>query len=193
MVKLAKQLRLSVALLAVLFMSGCMSLNSQVIDLHPNIEVSRSLGDNKRILVIPKDLRTTPVIGLRSIKESPQPEIVLKDSLHLLKHTTEHALEDMGIHRFYSGEFTMEVSLIDLSYTVKKNALKQTVILDMKLRIKVSKGEKSYTGTYSSDRQHIFVGTPSEKENEEVINELVSSTMNLAFNDKQLLDFIQFN
>lgn len=193
MVKLAKQLRLSVALLAVLFMSGCMSLNSQVIDLHPNIEVSRSLGDNKRILVIPKDLRTTPVIGLRSIKESPQPEIVLKDSLHLLKHTTEHALEDMGIHRFYSGEFTMEVSLIDLSYTVKKNALKQTVNLDMKLRIKVSKGDKSYTGTYSSDRQHIFVGTPSEKENEEVINELVSSTMNLAFNDKQLLDFIQFN
>jgi uncharacterized lipoprotein YajG len=193
MVKLAKQLRLSVALLAVLFMSGCMSLNSQVIDLHPNIEVSRSLGHNKRILVVPKDLRTTPVIGFRAIKESPQPEIVLKDSLHLLKHTTEHALEDMGIHRLYSGEFTMEVSLIDLSYTVKKNALKQTVILDMKLRIKVSKGEKSYTGTYSSDRQHIFVGTPSEKENEEVINELVSSTMNLAFNDKQLLDFIQFN
>lgn len=193
MVKLAKQLRLSVALLAVVFMSGCMSLNSQVIDLHPNIEVSRSLGDNKRILVIPKDLRTTPVIGFRAIKESPQPEIVLRDSLHLLKHTTEHALEDMGIHRFYSGEFTMEVSLIDLSYTVKKNALKQTVNLDMKLRIKVSKGDKSYTGTYSSDRQHIFVGTPSEKENEEVINELVSSTMNLAFNDKQLLDFIQFN
>ena len=87
----------------------------------------------------------------------------------------------------------MEVSLIDLSYTVKKNALKQTVNLDMKMRIKVSKGDKSYTGTYSSDRQHIFVGTPSKKENEEVINELVSNTMNLAFNDKQLLDFIQFN
>lgn len=184
---------LTVLMALALSVTGCMSFNAQTLDLHPEVQVNRQLSKEKRIDVQPLDLRNSPVIGLRSTSKQPHPEIRLKDSLKLLKHTTEHALEDMGIRRFYGGEFTMKVSLLDLSYTAKKAALKQTVDLAMLLRIEVSKGDKSYTGTYRSDKQHTFVGIPSEKENEEIIGKLVSETLSLGMNDNQLIDFLQFN
>ncbi|MCP4598536.1 YajG family lipoprotein [Neptuniibacter sp.] len=182
-----------IAVLSILPLSGCTTLNSQTLDLHPEIQVSRQFSKEKRFDIQPKDLRVNKVIGLRHTGKDPQPEIVLQDSLKLLSHTAEHALEDMGIRRFYAGEFTLKVSLLDLNYKVKKSGLKQTIDLDMKMRVELSKGVKSYTGNYATTKQHVFLNTPSEQDNEEIIGKLVSETMNRAFNDPQLLDFIQFN
>lgn len=173
--------------------TGCASLNSQVIDIHPELQVSRKLDKEILIDVQAQDLRTNKVIGYRATDETPAPEIILKDSVALLKHSTEHALEDMGIRRFFKGEYTMKVNLINLNYQVEKHGLKQTVNLDMKINVDLTKGSKRYTGSYTNEKQHTFVGTPSEQENIKIINELVTENMNLVVNDKQLLDFIQFN
>ncbi|WP_415898584.1 YajG family lipoprotein [Neptuniibacter sp. QD48_11] len=192
-----KQIRLLVtgllAILATSTLTGCMTFNSQTLDLHPQIQVSRVLSKEKRVEIIPKDLRADSVIGYRYTGKADAPSIVLKDSLHLLQHTTEHALEDMGIVRFYGGEFNLTISLIDLNYRASESKIKQTVNLDTKLKVTISKDNKSYTGTYTADKQQTFVGVPSEEENERLVNDLFSSVMNLAMNDQQLIDFIQFN
>ena len=177
----------------IMLFTGCASLNSQVIDIHPELQVSRQLNQDIRIDVQAKDLRINKVIGYRATDKTPQPEIVLKDSVALLKHTTEHALEDMGIRRFFKGEYTMEISLVSLNYQIEKYGLKQTASVDMKINVTLTKGSKRYTGTYANDKTQTFVGTPSEQENLKLINALVTENMNLMVNDKQLLDFIQFN
>lgn len=186
-------IRLLLALSILSILTACSTLNSQLLDLHPQIDVKRKLPPDTRVDIISRDLRKTPVIGFRHTDKKPAPEIHLKDSVDLLHHTTEHALEDMGVSRFYPGEFLLEISLIDLTYKVEKSTLKQKVILYMELRVKVSKGKKSYSGSYSGNKEHIYVKTPSEEENEKAINELVQSTMSNALNDPQLLDFLDFN
>lgn len=173
--------------------TGCASLSSQVIDIHPELQVSRQLNKDIRIDIQAKDLRTNKVIGYRATDKVPRPEIVLKDSVALLKHTTEHALEDMGIRRFFKGEYTMEINLVSLNYQIEKYGLKQTARVDMKINVTLTKGSKRYTGSYTNDKTQTFVGTPSEQENLKLINALVTENMNLMVNDKQLLDFIQFN
>ena len=173
--------------------TGCASLSSQVIDIHPELQVSRQLNKDIRIDVQAKDLRKNKIIGYRATDKAPRPEIVLKDSVALLKHTTEHALEDMGIRRFFKGEYTMEISLVSLNYQIEKYGLKQTARVDMKINVTLTKGSKRYTGSYTNDKTQTFVGTPSEQENLKLINELVTENMNLMVNDKQLLGFIQFN
>ncbi|WP_286238172.1 YajG family lipoprotein [Neptuniibacter halophilus] len=172
--------------------AGCAPLNTQVLDLHPEISVSRQLKPTTRVDVQAKDLRTSEVIGLRLTNQLPYPEIRLKDSLQLLKHSTEHALQDMGISRLYAGEFKMTVSLIDLTYQVQKSALKQEVKVNMKLRVELEKENDSYRGDYAAEQSQIFLGTPSEAENEKLIAELAGQTLTLAMNDQQLLDFLQF-
>ena len=186
-------IRTVLALMLVLFITGCSALNSQVLDLHPEITPSRTLPADTRIQIVPIDLRPSAVIGHRHTDKKPQPTITLKNSLALLEHTAEHALEDMRVKRFTAGEFKLEISLLDLNYKVSKKTVKQTVNLDMRLRMKISKGNKSYTGNYASTQEHIYLKTPSEAENSKIIGSLVSDTMNRAFNDPQLLDFIQFN
>lgn len=176
-----------------LFISGCQTFNSQVLNLHPEVQAHRKLPADTRIDIKTLDLRKTTVIGFRMTGEQPSPQIVLNTPHELLAHTAEHALEDMGIRRFYSGEFELVVTLVDLNYNVTKKTLKQKVDVDMKIRLAVSKGEKSYTGTYATEKSQTFLKTPSEQDNEKLINNVVSQTMNRAFNDPQLLDFIQFN
>lgn len=193
MLSLHKSATLATLLLISSVISGCVTLNSQELDLHPELQVSRKLDKDTRIDVQAKDIRTNKVIGYRATGEKPLPEIVLKDSVTLLKHTTEHALEDMGIRRLFPGEFKLHIDLVDLNYHVTKVALKQTIDLNMKIKVDLSKGNKRYTGSYSSNKQHIFVGTPTEEDNTKIINELVTENMNLMVNDPQLLDFIQFN
>lgn len=180
-------------LTTITLLSGCTVLSSQTLDLHPELEVSRKLDKNIRIDVQPVDIRLNKVIGLRVTGKEPQPEIVLKDSKALLQHTTEHAFEDMGIRRFFSGDFTMVIKLVALDYKATKTGLKQVIDLNMKISVDLSKDNKRYTGSYISNKQHTFLGTPSEKENEKVIGDLVAENMNLVVNDPQLLDFIQFN
>ncbi|PIE25571.1 MAG: hypothetical protein CSA60_00035 [Neptuniibacter caesariensis] len=188
-----KTIGLTITLILFSLLTGCMTMRTQTLDLHPEITPSRTFAKEKHVEVIPRDLRRSPVIGYRAITHEPKPKIVLKDSLDLLQHSTQHALERMGIHHFDSQEFVMEVSLLNLTYQVKKNALQQIVFLDLQLRIKVSKGNKAYTGTYTTNKQHSFLGTPSEEENETIINQIFSGTMTLAFNDNQLIDFIDVN
>ncbi|MGB0206040.1 MAG: YajG family lipoprotein [Neptuniibacter sp.] len=176
-----------------ILLSGCQTFNSQVLDLHPEVQVNRKLPADARIDIQTKDLRNSEIIGFRMTGEQPNPQIVLKNPHELLAHTAEHALEDMGIRRFYSGEFKLVVTLVDLNYNVTKKTLKQKADVDMKIRLELSKGEKSYTGTYATEKSQTFLKTPTEKENELLITDVVSQTMNRAFNDPQLLDFIQFN
>ncbi|MFY0675841.1 MAG: YajG family lipoprotein [Neptuniibacter sp.] len=182
-----------VTLLLSVAVTGCQTFNSQVLDLHPKIQVHRNLPADTRIEIITNDLRPTEIIGFRLTGEQPNPQIILKNTHELLAHTAEHALEDMGIRRFYSGEFRLVVSLVDLNYNVTKKTLKQKVDVDMKIRLQLTKGEKSYTGNYATDKHQTFLKTPTEQDNQKLIGEVVSQTMNRAFNDPQLLDFIQFN
>lgn len=83
--------------------------------------------------------------------------------------------------------------MLELSYTASNQTLKQTVAVDMKLRLTATKDGKSYTGTYATDKQQSFLRTPSEEDNERLISSIVENTMNRAFNDPKLLDFFQFN
>ncbi len=124
-------------------LSGCTSPGSQRLDLRPDITVSHQLKPTIAVEIQPQDLRSSKLIGYRYSGHPPYPEIHLKDSLHLLKHSTKQALGSMGISQFHPGEFRMTVSLIELSYQVDKAVLKQVVDLTMKLRVEVRKGEKS--------------------------------------------------
>ncbi len=185
--------KLVIAITTFSLLSGCAALTSQTLDLHPELNVTRQLDKNTRIVVQPEDIRLNKTIGFRETGKTPPPQILLQDSKLLLQHTIEHALEDMGIRRFFAGEFTLGLKLVELNYKATKQGLKQVIDVDIRIDVDLSKANKRYTGSYKTNKQQTFLGTPSEEENEKIITELVTENMNLIVNDPKLLDFIQFN
>lgn len=181
------------SVIALLSLPGCVNFSTQTLDLHPEIMTSRDLPKDLRVEIKTKDLRKDPVIARLPGKKGETADIVLKDPHQLLHHSAEHALEDMGVSRFYYGGFVMTLSLKHMSYETTRKNLQNQVDLQMKLRVQVKKGDKEYNGNYSTHNQHFFVKTPSAKDNEEIITKLVSDTLSRAFNDVALLDFMQFN
>ena len=184
---------LSLTLIALFSIQGCVSLNSQALDLHPEIQTQAKLPSDIRVEIKTKDLRSNKTIAALPTKDGKIAEIVLKDTHALLEHSAEHALEDMGVRRFYNGGFVMTLNLKKLDYQLSKQDLKSNVDLEMKLSIKVSKDGKDYTGNYATHNKHSYLKTPSDVENEKIINKLVSDTMNRAFNDIALIHFMKSN
>ena len=188
-----KRIQKTLFTLGVITLAGCSSITTQELDLHPQVETTHELSPSKRFEVIARDLRSSPVLGYRQTDKEPKPEIVLNNAEHILAHTAEHALEDMGITRFNGGEYRLEVSLTKLDYIVRNDHLKQRIEVSMKMRMKISNGNQSYMGNYSSSDEHIYLKTPSALENEKIINKTVNSTMTRAFNDPLLINFIRRN
>ncbi len=174
-------------------LSGCSGLPSQQLDLHPQVSTSRQLPADTQMLVEAFDNRASKVLGYRVDRLKNRAPIELTNAEKTLRHAAEDALRNMGITHFGAGEFDMTIIFDELTYQAAVNDLVQKVDLGVKFRIKVEKHEQSYTGSYASTREHKFVRTPTPEDNQEIIEQLLSETMERAFNDTKLLDFIQFN
>lgn len=182
---------LSAIALATALLTGCSGLPAQNLDLHPSISVSQKLPPSTVIAVRAEDTRKSALIGQRIDRLKNTAPLSLIDGQEQLEHAAEHALEDMGIRDFRTGGFVMTLYLDELNYKAQQKNLLQEIAADTKIRVKIEKNGQFYSGTYRTETTKQFVNTPTPADNEELFNKLVSDTLNRAFSDNKLLDFIR--
>jgi len=180
------------AIAASALLTGCGGIPSQTLSLNPTVQVQRQLP-NSPVMVQVQDLRQSQVVGDRIDRVGNRAPILFINSNDVLGTAVSKSLSEVGVTTFGPGGHQMTVMLDKLSYIAKAEAVKQIISLDMKMRIKVEKNGRSYTGEYGTERKEEFFRTPTPADNEELINKLVEDTLTRAMNDPRLLEFFQFN
>ncbi len=181
------------ALLSITVLTGCTGLPAQNLKLHPEVSASKPLPVNTRVEVRIEDTRASALVGQRIDRLKNTAPLSLTDAEESLTHAVEHALEDMGVTNFSSGGFVLTVYLDKLNYNASmEKAVVQEVAADSEIRVKVEKGNRFYTGRYTTQMTRTFVNTPTPADNEELMNALVADTLGRAFNDEKLVNFLRF-
>lgn len=184
------------ALIALTFLAtlltGCTGLPAQNLNLHPDIQTTQKLPANTRIVLSIVDSRQSALVGQRLDRLKNRAPLSLVGAEEFLEHAVEHALENMGITQFTPGEFTLTVFIDELTYNAQIKSVLQEVTSKAIMRVQISKGGEHYTGKYSTEMTKSFVNTPTPADNEDLINKLVGNTLDRAFSDPKLMNFIRF-
>ncbi|MCV6589378.1 MAG: YajG family lipoprotein [Marinobacterium sp.] len=187
-----RKLLCTAALASVALLTGCSGITTQTLSLQPQVSIQRQLP-NTPVAITVEDLRPSQVVGDRVDLVGNRAPILLNNSKEALGNAVHKALSQTGITAFGPGGHRLTVMLDKLSYIAKVDAVKQIVKLEMKLRVKVERGGRSYTGQYNTQRSDEFLNIPTEAENQTMIDKLVEENLNRAMNDPRLLEFFQFN
>jgi len=180
------------AILLTSMLAGCSNYPAQQVVFDPTVQTTRQLPDIATT-VIAYDLRPRDVIGFRSPnlnKEGPITSTVKFDQL--LANTARDTLTEMGISRFGGDQLKISISLNELKYHSNEKSFQNITDLSMKLTILAEKNGKTVKTSYESTRQHKQLTLPKEHQTSEWLNEIFSTTLQSAFQDPKLLDFIQF-
>lgn len=179
---------------SLLLLSGCSKFQPHQFDLeaiHPQVASNQSLPANLTVMVETRDLRPDSVIGYRISRFADRAPVEL--SLPADQQITQGAkvaLVKLGATPVPSGaDAQLTLVLKNLSYSATQEAL-QNVAINADLEVRAKKYNRTYTGNYSSQKQHQFVGTPNLQENQAMVQEIILETISRAFSDQQLLDFL---
>ncbi|WP_210396834.1 YajG family lipoprotein [Motiliproteus sediminis] len=177
-----------------LALTACASSPQQV-KLQPQVEVNSRLAKQPAVNLTISDNRPSPSLGTRGGVYGGSNHITparsLSDSIYPV---ASKALTELGARMNASSPFPVDLRLEveQLSYTVDENStLPLQVELKAAIRAVANKNGRSFSGRYESSKLHKFVTSPSEEKNEEVINDVLSTTLNRVFNDPKLLTFME--
>jgi len=183
-----------IALALAVSLIGCASSPQQV-HLNPQIDVSSRLTKQPAVQLTINDLRPSPSMGTRGGVYGSTNHITADRNLSdSLRPAAIKALNELGARVDASSPFPIALSLDieKVSYQVDQNSsLPIQITLDAAIRASASKEGKSFSGRYESSKMHKFIKAPSEQRNEEIINEILSDTLNRVFNDPRLLTFME--
>ncbi|WP_027857667.1 YajG family lipoprotein [Marinobacterium jannaschii] len=174
-------------------LSGCSGLPSQQLELSPQITTTHQLPNDTQILVDTFDNRDSQILGFRIDRLNNKAPISLANAESVIRVAAENALKKMGAANFTTGEFDMTIFIDEMKYEARIEKLIQHIDLAIKLRVKIEKYDKHYVGSYGTTQQHQFVSTPTPEDNKEIVEALLNQTLDRAFSDPRLLEFIQAN
>ena len=178
---------------AMLMLGGC-ATSPQSVQVNPVVSVSEStkntLDSNVSVTVF--DERTTAVIGLRGGVYDTN-EITAKGDLPLaLRAAIEKGLREMGATISASSDDPQfHVYLDTLEYTVPKGSYVTQVDVKTSMRVVVSHNNRQFTGNYGSELTERVAKAPSDKKNEELINQVLGDVLERVFADKGLQGFVK--
>ncbi|WP_207061969.1 YajG family lipoprotein [Motiliproteus sp. SC1-56] len=188
-----RTLPLYVLMTLALLLSGCAKSPQQVM-LDPSINASAQLKKRPVVQLSIVDNRPSPILGTRGGVYATN-HITLAEPLERsLRPEMERALQAIGAELNQVSPFPIRLTLyLDrLSYEVEDTGtLPLMVNLHSTLRAQAKSGQLKYEGRWESSRQHQFLSVPTEAKNQDIINDLLSETLNRMINDPKLLQFLQ--
>ena len=190
MSRLLVTLMLSVGLL-----SAC-ALSPQIIDLHPQVQVSGpAYGQGRQISVTVNDLRDNQILGSRGGVYGNSSTITINNSLTAAVQTAaQNALSQLGFNGNSSAKpAQMTISIETLTYDTTQKSLMYHVDLAAVLKVTTTIDGSIHEGSYTTPGKHQFGQAPDADKNASIINKLLSDTIDRAFSDPNLARFILKN
>lgn len=179
-----------------LSLSGC-ALSPQRIEVNPTANVqAANRGNNQPVQVIAVDSRDRKEFGSRGgVYKDTSLVLPANDLRPAIAETVRKGLQTLGYNAFNPGAdaTTLEVRLEKLEYIPEEGSVVNEVTLNLELVAEARRDETTHVGTYKSSVQHDLPFTPSAARNQEMINQILSRSIERMLNDPQMQSFLAGN
>lgn len=186
-------LRIGLVLLLSLF-SAC-ALSPQQVTINPTVDTAVTrFGSGQLVQVTVEDLRESKVIGSRGgIYKETSVITIANDITAAIAKAVEATLAMQGFNIAADDQQAsahVNVVIKELSYTVPKQTIGKKLSLNAALMLKASSQGETYKKGYESTRNWQGAVSPSEANNERMINGLLSDILLRMFSDEKLQAFL---
>lgn len=188
-----KKVSLSAFLWAALVLGAC-ALSPQVARIHPELAAPAlpSGPSAKSIALQVSDTRGTALVGKRggvyqtaTITTDPgMPDAARKELARVLAARGFQVLAAGE-----SADIRLTVEIAELGYEVKQQKVTRVIETTATVNAKSASGDTSRTGRYSDHRTKEVVKAPSAADNEELINAVLSASLQRLVADPDLLNY----
>lgn len=184
-----KYISIAVALL----LAAC-AYSPQQITVNPQINTSaENYGNGRVVNVVVEDGRANKALGSRGGIYKDTSLITISNSL--TDAIGRAAAANLAVQGFTVNSTDDNAALIkiivdELSYDIPEQSVGKKVLLSAVLKLEVSAGGESYSGKYQTKSERQTVVTPTMGRNEEMINTLLSDTLQRLFSDAKLKAFL---
>lgn len=189
-----KQSLMRIALLAVVALLTACAQSPQRINVAPTLTMSGEMSGNGRaILVSGADERPSKVLGSLGGIYGGTATLTIANNLELaLTQAANGLLASQGYVVNSPDPSAAHLTIVAEKITYEK--LDQSVGNAMRfvatLRADVTKGGETFSGRYTSEKEQRSVGRPDAEDNEQYVNELLSTTLQRMFADNRLREFL---
>ncbi len=178
----------------ILALTGC-AQSPQQVRLNPKVTVDSYISNQPTVYLTITDKRASKSLGTRGGVYRNSNDITLSEDLSSsLRPVATAALNEMGVVVDDPSPKPIKLELVveKLEYKVNEN---QSLPIEVTLHsqfaaIADNDGKKQIT-RYQSSKVHKFFTAPSTDKNAQIINEIVSETLNRMFNDPKLIELIR--
>lgn len=189
-----KQSLMRFALLAAVALLTACAQSPQRINVAPTLTMSGEMtGNGRAILVSAADQRASKVLGSLGGVYGSTATLTIANNLELaLTQAANGLLAAQGYVVNSPDPGAAHLTIVAEKITYEK--LEQSVGNAMKfvatLRADVTKGGETFSGRYTSEKEQRSVGRPDAEDNEQYVNELLSTTLQRMFADNRLREFL---
>lgn len=190
-----KSLFLTLGLTLSLIIAGC-AVSPQAIVLYPQATLSGPFfGQGRAIGITVEDRRPSSVLGSRGgIYESSSVITISNDIKSALLVAARSSATQLGFDGSSSlAPAQLTLILEELSYDTVTKGLINTISLNAKITLITDVGGSSHTGHYRTQRSHQFTQLPKAQKNQEIISQVLSTSLERGFSDLSLANFLAKN
>ncbi|WP_417222513.1 YajG family lipoprotein [Amphritea sp.] len=176
-----------------ILLSGCSTFKPHQVSiepLHPTVSAQASLPSDLQIEVHSQDMRNSDTIGYRISRLSDRAPVNLPTpATEALQQGAKIAVVRLGAAPAPSSDTRLTVQLQNLEYSATQKTL-QSVKLNATINVVAQKHGEFLSGNYSTEKEYQYATTPSLADNQKMVNEILLMTINRAFNDTKLINFL---
>ena len=190
-----KPLLFTLGLSLSLLMGGC-AVSPQSIVLSPQATLSGpAYGQGRALIINVEDRRSSSVLGSRGGIYEASSVITISNSItNALLVAAQGAASQLGFDgSSSSAPAQLTLILEELSYDTQSNNLIHTVSINAKITLTTTVGGSSHTGHYQTQRSHKFPRLPDAQKNQEIISEVLTTSLERGFSDISLANFLAQN
>ena len=189
-----KSMALRIALPALLVLASGCALSPQTVNIHPALDISRlsSRAQGTSIALAVSDARSNRVVGYRGGVYATASITTDANLSAAVRTELARALGKLGYRVVDDGanaDIALSVELAGLGYKVTEDRVTRTIETTATVRGRSTAGSITRTGEYRDRRTKEVVKAPSEADNEELLNQVLSAVLQRLVSDPDLLKF----
>ncbi len=176
-----------------LLMTAACAYSPQQIQIRPELQVTgEQYGQGRAVAVAVDDQRAQTIIGTRGGVYAQSSIISVGNSLTAaIAQATTAKLAAQGFSVNGTDADTRMTVIVDkIAYDLADNGVLKKVVLDAEFRVALNRGDKSLTTRYQTGEEYEVIKSPSPERNEELINKLISETLERVFVDPKVKQFL---
>lgn len=178
---------------AALLLGGC-ALSPQQVQIQPDPQVqSNNLGHNQPVKVIAVDSRGEEAFGSRGgVYASTSTISPSNDVRQAIVDSVRKGLQQLGFNAYNPGDdaTALEVRLEKLQYIPEKSSVVNEVTLNLVMTAEAKRHGVTHTGSYKTSVDHKSPFTPTQAQNQKMINDILSQAIQRMLEDPKMIAFL---